>query len=83
MHLRPVEIRDEEQIRRAVVPETGVDAPDVERRVRHCGVDEEWLDRLGDDAVEVDRDAFDSRHVARRRWILEGHRAWRGASMNF
>ena len=39
-----VEVCDEKQVCRAVVPETGIDAPDVERLVRGLRVDDERLD---------------------------------------
>jgi hypothetical protein len=78
-----VQIRDEEQVGRAVVPETSVDAPGVERLVcdRDLGIGDERLDNLSNDGGEGGRCAFDGRYVTRRRRVLIGDRSWRGVSM--
>ena len=77
------QIRAEEQVRRAVVPETNVDTPDVEHLVRKhsLGIDEEWLDNRIKDVGEGGSRAFDGRFIARYCGILEGHRSWRGVSV--
>ena len=73
-----VEIRGEEQISRAVEPDTSVDALDVVHLMRDCdvGVDEERCDKTTDEAREGGSRAFDSRLIARHRRVLEGHRSW-------
>lgn len=67
-----VEICDQEQVRRAIVPETSIHTSDVERLVRRLGVDKEGLDSIGNEMGQVHCRSFDGRHVTRRRWVLEG-----------
>ena len=78
---RGVEVRNEDQVGRAVPPDTSVDAIDVVRLVRDLGVDDERLDIFSDDAGKCDRRSFDSRRVACHCRVLERHRSWRGMNM--
>ena len=78
-----VGVYDEEQVGRAVEPETSVDTLYVERLVRGrgIGVDEERLDKSTDDRSEGGSRAFDGRFVAPHCRVLEGDRSCRGVSV--
>jgi len=78
---RDIEVRAKDQVGRAVPPDTSVDATDVVRHVRDCGVGDERLDILGDDAGKGGSRSFDSRYVVCRRRVLERDRSWRGVNM--
>ena len=82
MDLSPAQIRAEEEVGRAVVPETSVDAIDVEHLVREhgLGIDEERLDNRVNDERQGGSRAFDGRFIARHRRVLEGDRPWRAVS---
>ena len=76
-----VKVCTEEQVSRAVPPNTSVNAINIVCHVRDLGVDDEWLDIFGDDAGKGDSRSFDSRLIACHRQILERHRSWRGVNM--
>ena len=74
--LTPTQIRGQEQVCRAVVPETNVDAPNVEHLVREYDlrIDEERLDNRIKDEGQGGSRAFDGRFIACHRRVLEGDR---------